>query len=152
FFDWTELFWYLQWGGFWLITASLLVFGGLAWKTPAAFVFRWRVAPAGVAFLLFVLFFVYSMPEKSNQQDWKNGWLGIRVYARTKLWLRGDEGGEDALPDRLAGPWKAAGGFGFTIARDRIQMTTPGGETVWSAHTCRRRFQMEYDFTFRSVL
>jgi len=152
FSDWTELFWYLQWCGFWLVTPSLFVFGGLVWKEPATFALRWRVVPTGLALLIFVLFFVCSMPEKSNQKDWKNGWLGARVYGRTKVWLRGDEGGENALPDRLAGHWVVPGGIAVTIARDGIRIISPGGETVWNAHTCRHRFQMDYDFTFRSVL
>jgi hypothetical protein len=152
FFDWTELFWHLQWGGFWLVTASLLVFGGLAWKTPATFAMRWRVVPAGIALLLLTLFFVCSMPEKSNLKDWKEGWLGARVYWRTKVWLRGDEGGEETLPDRLAGHWKAPGGFSFNIARDRIRIISSGGETVWDADTCPHRFEMNYDFAFRQAL
>jgi hypothetical protein len=152
FFDWTEVFWYLQWGGFWLVTASLLVFGGLAWQAPGTFVPRWRLVPASVALLIFVLFFVCSMPEKSNQRDWKNGWLGVRVYGRTKVWLKGDEGGENALPERLAGHWEAPGGFSFTISPHEIRMMSPGREIVWSADHCRHRFQTDYDFTFRSVL
>jgi len=151
FFDWTEVFWYFQWGGFWLVTASLLVFGGLAWKAPAVFAVPWRVVPAGIALLIFALFFICSMPEKSNEKDWKSGWLGARVYWRTKVWLRGDDRDEDALPDRLAGHWEAPGGYSFSIARDGIQMNSPAGSTVWSAHTCRR-FSMEYDFTFRPAL
>ena len=152
FFDWTEVFWYLQWGGFWLVNASLLVFGGLAWKAPASFSPQWRMVPAGIALLLFVFFFACSMPEKSNERDWKNGWLGARTYVRTKLWLRGDDRGEDALPDRLTGRWEAPGGYAFTISRDAIRMTSPNGETEWSGGSCRHRFQMDYDFTYRSVL
>jgi hypothetical protein len=152
FFDWTEAFWYLQWGGFWLVSASLLVFGGLGWWMPATFGARWKVVPAGISLLTFVAFFICSMPEESNQRDWKNGWLGLRVYARTKIWLRGDDGGEDALPDRLAGRWETRGGLRYTISRDEIRIASPKGESVWSARTCRHRFQMDYDFTFRSVL
>ena len=152
FFDWTEVFWYLQWGGFWLVTVSLLIFGGLASRAPATFDPRWKVIPAGIALLMFGLFLVCSMPEKSNQRDWKNGWLGARMYVRTKIWRGGDEGGESALPDRLAGHWEAPGGFHFTISSDEIRMMSAAGETVWSARGCRYRFQMDYDFTFRSVL
>jgi hypothetical protein len=152
FFDWTEVFWYLQWGGFWLVSASLLVFGGLAWRMPATFSARWRLVPVALALLTFVLFFVYSMPEESNQRDWKYGWLGARVYVRTKIWLRGDDGGEDALPDRLSGHWETPGGLGFTISRNEIRIMSPNGETVWNAGTCRHRFQMDYDFTYRSAL
>ena len=97
-------------------------------------------------------FSVCSMPEKSNLKEWKDDWLGARVYWRTKIWLRADERGEGALPDRLTGQWKAPGGFSFSIARDGIRIDSPGQETVWNARTCRYRFQMEYDFTFRSAL
>jgi hypothetical protein len=31
-------------------------------------------------------------------------------------------------------------------------MRTPSAETEWSAQACRYRFQMDYDFTFRSAL
>jgi hypothetical protein len=152
FFDWTEIFWYLQWSGFWLVTASLLIFGGLAWKAPATFAARWKAVPAVLALFLFALFFVSSMPEKSNQRDWKNGWLGARVYGRTKIWMSADDRGEAALPDRLTGLWNAPRGFGFAISRDGIRMTSPDGEIEWSARTCRHRFQMDYDFAFRSNL
>jgi len=150
FFDWTEAFWYLQWGGFWLVSGSVFVFGCLA-KTPAAFAARWRLIPPGIAVVMFALFFAYSMPEKSNQRDWKNGWLGARVYIRTKVWLRGDNRDESGLPDRLAGRWESPGGFSFAISRDAIRMISPAGETEWSARTCRR-FEMDYDFAFRSNL
>ena len=152
FLDFTEVFWSLQWAGFWLVCASLLVFGSLAWKTPSAFTPPWRLAPPGIALAMLALFFVHSMPEKSNQRDWKNGWLGARVYVRTKMWLRGDDAGESAIPDRLSGRWEAAGGISFTISRDAIRVASPDGETVWSERDCRHRFQAEYDFTYRSNL
>jgi hypothetical protein len=149
FFDWTELFWYLQWFGFWLLTASLLIFGALAWRAPATFAVRWKVLPPAIGLLIFAAFFIWSMPEKSNQRDWRDGWLGARVYWRTKLWMRGDDTGEDGLPDRLAGRWETPGGVRITIARDRIEMTSPAGKSVWSAQTCPYHFEMHYDFTFR---
>ncbi len=150
FFDWTEVFWYLQWGGFWLVTASLLVFGDRAWRSPTLFSVHWKLVPPGIAFALFILFFFCSTPEKSNQADWKNGWLGARVYWRTKIWRVGDNGDEQALPDRLAGRWEAPGGFAFTISRDTVRMTTPSGNAEWKSRTCPWRFPMDYDFTFRS--
>ena len=149
FLDWTEAFWYLQWWGFWMVAASLLVFGVMAWAAPATYAIRWKILPPGIAIVIFALFFVYSMPEKSNQRDWKNGWLGARLYWRTKLWMRGDDAGEDALPSRMAGLWEAPGGFSFSLTPDRIQMTSPSGASVWSAQTCRGRFEMRYDFTLR---
>ena len=152
FLDWTEAFWYLQWGGFWLVTGSLLVFGTMAWMAPATFVARWRLVPVGVAVLLFVLFFICSMPEKSNERDWKQGWLGARVYVRTKFWLRGDDAGENAVPERLAGDWKAPSGFAFTLSSDAVTVKSPAGEAVWSASSCGRGFQMHYDFTYRPAL
>src|SRR4051794_15833098 len=93
FLDWTEAFWYLQWGGFWLVTASLVLFGGLAWRVPSTFTAYWKLIPPAIALLFFVLFFFFSMPEESNQRDWKNHWLGARVYWRTKLWRRDDDRG-----------------------------------------------------------
>jgi hypothetical protein len=152
FMDFTEAFWHLQWGGFWLIAASLALFGRLAWRAPSTFPAHWKLIPPGIALAFVVAFFVYSMPEKSNQRDWANGWLGARVYWRTKLWMRGDDGGEGALPDRLAGNWEAPDGRHFTITRDAIRLSTPLGYVEWSAKTCPCRFRMDYDFTFRSVL
>lgn len=152
FLDWTEVFWYFQWGGFWLIVASLLVFGGLAWRAPSVFAAHWKLIPAGIALVLFVMFFFCSMPEKSNQHDWKNGWLGARVYWRTKIWMRGDDGDEQAIAGRLAGRWEAPGGFEFTISPDSLSIKTPSGNTEWNARTCPWRFRMDYYFTFRSAL
>src|ERR1044071_3502086 len=45
--DWTELFWYLQWAGFWLIAASLLAFAGVAWggRNWPAPIASWRTIP-----------------------------------------------------------------------------------------------------------
>ena len=54
FFDWSDTFRYFQWGGFWLVTASLLVFAGTAWRAPSTFVPRWTQVPPGIALLLFV--------------------------------------------------------------------------------------------------
>jgi hypothetical protein len=152
FFDWTDLFWPLQWSGFWLIAASLALFGRLACRVPSTFTTHWKLIPPAIALALFVLFFFYSMPEKSNQADWRNGWLGARVYWRTKLWFRGDDGGEAALSGRLVGRWEVPGGLSFTISRDAVRMTTPFGETEWSVRTCPYRFRMEYDFAYRSAL
>ncbi|MEP7366989.1 MAG: hypothetical protein ABI972_27335 [Acidobacteriota bacterium] len=152
FFDWTEVFWFLQWGGFWLVSASILVFGGLAWKAPSNFTPQWKVVPAGIALLLFGAFFVWSMPEESNQREWKNYWLGVRIYFRTKAWVRDDDRGETAFPDRMSGRWAASGGFVFTISRDEIRMVTPKGESVWNGHECPHRFRIEYDYTFRSAM
>ncbi len=150
--DWTEVFWYFQWAGFWLVTASLLIFGGIGWRAPATFSSHWKLIPPAIAVALFGMFFIFSMPEKSNRPDWKNGWLGARVYWRTKIWMRGDDRDEPGFPDRMAGRWEAPGGFRFTISRDAVRIETPSGETEWSAQTCRHRFQMDYDFTFRSAL
>ncbi len=152
FFDWTEVFWYFQWGGFWLVAGSLLVFGGLAWRAPSTFAAHWKLVPAGVAAVLFVGFFFCSMPEKSNQPDWKNGWLGGRIYWRTKIWMRGDDGDEPGIPRRMAGRWEAPGGLEFSIAPDSLRMKTPTANTEWNARTCPWRFRMDYDFTYRPAL
>jgi hypothetical protein len=152
FFDWTEIFWYLQWCGFWVLSASLLLFGWLAWHQPEMFALGWKMIPVGPALAMFVTFLACSMPEKSNEEDWKNGWLGARVYLRTKIWMRGDEAGEDAIADRLQGDWEVPGGFAFIISREGVRIESPEGASVWNERNCRHRFRMDYDFAFRTNL
>jgi len=102
--------------------------------------------------VVFVAFFFVSMPERSNEKEWKDGWLGARVYQRTKEWRRGDEAGEAALAGRMAGDWVAPGGYRFTIERDAIRMKSGAEVVEWSPRTCRHRFRIDYDFAFRSAL
>jgi len=147
--DFTEVFWYAQWGGFWLTLASLLCFGVSYSKAPLSG--RAIVAP-GIAALLTVLFFACSMPEASNQREWCKGVLGLPVYVKTKLRLAADAEGVDGLPKRFAGTWKSGGVRVLTIGADSVAVENGASKTLMSKQSCPHRFAMEYRLTSPSGL
>jgi hypothetical protein len=112
-------------------------FGGLSWKSPASFSPR-EVIPAGVALLLWCCSCLLDAGG-SNERDWKYGWLGARTYVRTKLWLRGDDGGENAIPDRMSGCRRRLEDSPSPF-RDTIRMTSPDGNYM-EQHECQRGFK-----------
>jgi hypothetical protein len=142
--DLTELFWYAQWTGLWLVLGSLLCFGVAARRMPFDLASRAAIAP-GLAVLLVVLFLAFSMPEASNQREWHKGVLGLPVYIKTKLRLAADAKGVEGLPVRFAGTWKS-GRDPVVGITESVMIHNGAAHKLISKNTCPHRFLLEYRF------
>jgi hypothetical protein len=122
-----ELYFWAQWTGFWLLLASLVLFGLDAWMH--GLVLRsWRMTPPLLAILLATHFIIWTMPEKSNQANWAQGALGIRVYLSTKLAVRTEAREAARLLAAFAGRWQGVDGEQLVIGADNAQMITDKGQ------------------------
>ncbi len=144
--DFTELFWYAQWTGFWLSLGALLCFDFSFWRAPFAFTQRAAIAP-GIAAGLVILFIAFAMPEASNQREWYKGALGFRVYLRTKIRLAADARGPEALPSRFTGTWKSGRDPIIQIGSESVSIRNGAAHIVISEQTCPHRFHLEYRLT-----
>lgn len=121
-----ELYFWAQWAGFWLVLASLVLFGLDAWLHGLA-LRSWRLAPPLLAILLALHFIIWTMPEKSNQANWAQGALGLRVYLATKLAVRSDAREAARWLAAFAGRWRSADGEQLVIGADSAQLITDRG-------------------------
>jgi len=77
--DFSVLYYWAQWGGFWCAVVSLVWFGLSAWHARFPLLSRRDLAPALAVFLC-AHFLIYSIPEASNEHGWKRSAVGWRVY------------------------------------------------------------------------
>src|SRR5260370_19937701 len=132
--DFSDIFWYGQWSGFWLLALSLLLFL-LDWlQSPGRYrpLWQWEMLPPSAAILLCLAFVAFTMPERSNQRPWP-GKLGVGSYARTKLGQHAAAQAILRISNQFSGKWMGTDG-------QRQQFSTERGS---GRATCGDSFQLD---------
>ena len=133
--DFSELFYWGQWIGFWCTVLSLCSFALAAHFAPFPLISR-RAVPPALALALCLSFLAFSIPEWSNKDGWRKGAIGWKVYVDTKvrLWRERREAGarEATFREAFYGRWKTAEGATLVIERGKVMLDA----TEFSLATC----------------
>jgi hypothetical protein len=148
FIDFSMLYYMAQWIGFWCAIASLVWFGLAAWRAPFPLLSRRALAPA-LAVVLCVQFLIFSMPEKSNRNDWARSAVGWRVYWATKRRIWSEQRADARLKGAFRGKWEATGGIRLAIKEEQILITEPGKVTEFSMTNCPDSVYLRYQIQDR---
>lgn len=147
FLDFSDLFYYGQWIGFWLLTGSLGLFWMLHRASPA--VFQPLAKPASVAPVLAVVllahFVVFTMPEASNRGSWKRRNLGIKAYLDAKTSFLRERRANQAVVQRFTGAWKAANGVVYSFSANGARMSVGSQGKMMDAGHCGERMLIRYE-------
>jgi hypothetical protein len=122
--DFSEVFYWAQWSGFWFAALSAVLFALAARQSSFPWFSRRAIAPA-LALVLCVHFVMASIPEWSNRDGWRKGALGWNVYMETKRRLWREKRADAELKHAFAGQWKNAQGVRVEIKPGRIRFTGP---------------------------
>jgi hypothetical protein len=144
--DFSGLYYWAQWIGFWCAIASLAWFGLAAWQHRFPLLSRRALAPA-IALALCAHFLIFSIPEASNEHGWKKSAVGWRVYVQTKCRIWNEARADAQLKAPFHGAWKTAEGASLRIKPEQIVITEPGKATEFSDANCADfsyfRYQIE---------
>jgi hypothetical protein len=135
FLDFSGVYYWAQWIGFWSAAASLAAFVLCARLAPLPLLSPRGLAPA-LAVALCVHFLIYSIPEASNKDGWRKGAVGWKVYMDTKRRIWAEERADASLKGAFRGKWSAAGSVRLEIGEGHIVLTNRGTAQEFSEDRC----------------